>query len=81
MPYFHVFLWDGLNDEHVAEHGITTEEFEQVVLAAYESDIEPSRSSDRLVVIGRTEADRKICCVFEVIDEIYCYPVTAFEVN
>ena len=81
MPYFHVFLWDGLNEEHLADHGITTEEFEQVVLAAYQSDIELSRSSGRPVAIGRTEADRKICCVFEIIDDIYCYPVTAFDVD
>jgi uncharacterized DUF497 family protein len=80
MPYFHVFLWDGLNDEHIAEHGVTKEEFEEVVLAARQRDVEQSRGSDRLVVIGETAAGRRIFCAYESIDDIYCFPVTAYEV-
>ena len=29
MPFWY-FIWDGENDEHVAEHGVTPEEFEEV---------------------------------------------------
>jgi len=54
MPYFHVFLWDELNDEHIAEHGITKEEFEFVVLDARQAEVQISRSSGRPMVIGET---------------------------
>lgn len=78
MPYFHVFLWDGENDEHVAQHGVTTEEFEFVVLNA--DDVDLSHSSGRPIAFGSTQAGRYLACVYEIIDEIYCYPITAYEV-
>jgi hypothetical protein len=53
---------------------VTVEEFEFVVLNAKRAGV--SRSSGRPSVIGRTEADRLTCSVYEVID---CYPVTAYE--
>ena len=77
MPYFHVFLWDGENDEHVAQHGVTTEEFEYVVLNA--DAVEVSRSSGRPISFGSTPAGRFLACVYEIIDDIYCYPITAYE--
>ncbi len=77
MPYFHVFLWDGLNDEHVAEHGVSTDEFEYVVLHADQVDL--SRSSGRPIAFGTTPAGRSLVCVYEIIDDIYCYPITAYE--
>lgn len=79
MPDFFLFLWDDINAEHLAQHGVTPEEFEYVVLDVKEADI--SRTTGRPTVIGHTEAGRTICCVYEVEDEIYCYPITAYEVE
>lgn len=77
MPYFHVFLWDGENDEHVARHGVTTAEFEYIVLNA--DAVEISRTSGRPIAFGLTPSGRSLACVYEVIDQVYCYPITAFE--
>jgi len=78
MPYFDLFLWDEDNEDHVAQHGVTKEEFEFVVLNAKQSQF--SRSSGRPTVFGYTEAGRKLCCVYEV-EEGFCFPVTAYEVE
>jgi hypothetical protein len=56
MPSFELFIWDEINEGHIAEHGVTMEEFEYVVLNAKRAAV--SRSSGRPTVIGRTEADR-----------------------
>jgi uncharacterized DUF497 family protein len=80
VPYYFRFFWDGANDEHLAEHGVTPEEFEYVVLATRNADVLQSRTTGRLVAIGETAAGRQIACVYEEIDESSCYPVTAFEV-
>ena len=77
MPYFHVFLWDGENELHVAEHGVTTDEFEFVVLNA--DHVGLSRSSGRPIAFGSVNG-RSLVCVYEIIDDIYCYPITAYEV-
>ncbi len=78
MPFFYVFLWDGENDQHIASHGVTTEEFEHVVLHA--KAVELSQSSGRPIVFGETASGRRLACVYEEIDEIMCYPVTAFDI-
>jgi uncharacterized DUF497 family protein len=78
VPYFHVFLWDEVNERHVAAHGVSLQEFEHVVLQPI--SVSESHSSGRPVAFGYTPAGRKLACVYEVIDEIYCYPVTAYEV-
>ncbi len=78
MPYFHVFLWDGENDLHVAEHDVTTAEFEFAVLNA--DHVGVSHSSGRPIAFGSTAEGRSLACVYEIIDEIYCYPITAYEV-
>jgi uncharacterized DUF497 family protein len=79
MPFFDLFLWDEQNEEHVAQHGVTTAEYEYVVLNAKKAGV--SRSSGRPIVFGVTEAGRKLGCVYEVIDDLYCYPITAYEVE
>ncbi len=78
MPYFHLFLWDGVYDEHLARHGVTPAEFEEVVLNAF--SVELRRSSDRLIAFGHTATGRKLACVYEPIDDLTCYPITAFDV-
>lgn len=78
MPFFDLFLWDEQNEDHVAQHAVTKEEFEFVVLNAKQTQV--SRSSGRLTAFGYTQAGRKLCCVFEV-TEGFCFPVTAYEVD
>jgi uncharacterized DUF497 family protein len=79
MPYFDLFLWEEQNAEHVAHHGVTTAEFEYVVLNAKKAGT--SQSSGRPIVFGVTEAGRKLACVYEVIDDLYCYPITAYDIE
>ncbi|WP_010588554.1 hypothetical protein [Schlesneria paludicola] len=78
MPDFEHFLWNDENEEHIAQHGVTTGEFEFVVQNSDRVLI--SRSSGRPMVIGETESGRTLCCVFDFEDE-YCVPVTAFEIE
>lgn len=78
MPYFHVFLWDGENDRHLAQHGVSPAEFEDVVRHARIVDF--THSSGRPIVFGETASGRRLACVYEEIDEITCYPVTAYEI-
>ncbi len=77
-------IWDMEDDpagnvQHVAEHGITREEVEEVLLNP--DGIESSRSSGRPIAFGRTSTGRVIAVVYEEIDEVTVYPVTAFEVE
>ena len=76
MP-FYLFIWDGENEEHLAEHGITPEEFSEVVCDPYR--VEKSRSSGRPIAFGYTSSGRYLACVYEMIDETSIYPVTAYE--
>ena len=83
MP-FDSIIWD-LDDDadgnvhHCAEHGVTTEEVEEVFENASDADI--SRSSDRPVVFGDTRAGRHLMVVYEQIDADTVYPVTAYDVS
>ncbi len=76
MPDFELFLWDEQNEQHIADHGITKEEFEFVVLNA--DRVETSRGLGRPMVFGMTEAGRSICCVFDF-EEDFCIPVSAYD--
>ena len=77
-------LWD-LDDDpdgnvrHVADHGVTKEEVEEVLQRP--SGIDSSRSSDRPIVFGWTSAGRFLVVVFEEIDRDTAYPVTAYDVE
>lgn len=82
------FDWDdpddpGGNTRHVAEHGVTPEEFEEVVLAPA-SRPAVSRSTDRPMRFGWTSTGKHLAAVFEVgTDGVYTVvrPITAFEVD
>ncbi len=76
MPYY-FFFWQDENTEHVAEHGVTPEEFEEV--ACDPDFVEQSRSSTRLIAFGATSTGKYLACVYELLDESTIYPVTAFE--
>ena len=78
-----VTFWDhgdGGNVEHLAEHGVTPDEAEQV-MAKYFDDREPSRSTPEYwIVRGFTAGGRFLLVVFEYLaDKDIVIPVTAFE--
>jgi len=64
--------------EHFAEHGISPDDFEQLVCDPLTKGL--SRSSGLPAVWGYTADGRYIIAVYEEIDEITILPVTAYEV-
>ena len=77
-------LWDLDDDpdgnvQHIAEHGISTEEVEDVLYAA--TEVVASESSGRPITFGETSTGKYIAVVFEIVDEdvLAVYPVTAYE--
>ena len=77
MPWFD-FFWYGENLKHVGEHGVSREEFEEVVIAATETAIETSDSGSDMVR-GETAAGRFLVCIFDQVDDVTIIPVTAYE--
>ena len=79
MAWFEFFWTDDTNVAHLAEHGITPEDFEHVFDNFVEE--QTSRSSGRPVRFGYTQDGRYIAVVFEWIEEdVSVYPITAYEV-
>ncbi|MHB8973742.1 MAG: DUF4258 domain-containing protein [Pirellulaceae bacterium] len=81
MPYYEI-IWNeepGGNVDHMAEHGLTPADVEEVLFNPLDRDI--SRSSGLPVVFGFTPDGRYILVVYEQTDEITIYPVTAYEVE
>lgn len=72
------FLWTVENVEHVAEHGISQEEFEHVVCNPHSKGY--SRSSGLPACWGYTLDGRYIMTVYEELDQTTVLPVTAYEV-
>ena len=68
------------NVQHIAEHGVTVEEAEEVVRDRYDDTV-VSRSSRRPTVFGWTSTGKHLAVIFEVVDEErpQVYVVTAFE--
>ena len=79
MPYFFTFWWSEESEDHVAQHGVTKEEFEYVVNNALSRDVDESRSSGLPAVYGYTATGRYLFCVYAEEDGC-CIPVTAYEV-
>ena len=71
------FQWTNEIIEHLAEHGITPEDFEYVV--SNPDRRAKSRSSGRPMALGETPDGRFIVCVFEWIDDMTIEPVTGYE--
>lgn len=67
------------NTQHIAEHGVTPEEVEEV-LNDWHGRTTYSASSDRPITFGWTTAGRYLAVVWEVADEepLTVYPVTAY---
>ena len=64
------------NVQHVAEHGLTKDDVEQVLFGIHELDT--SSSSGRPIALGFSAAGQFICVVFEWVDDETVYPVTAY---
>jgi uncharacterized DUF497 family protein len=81
MPWYD-FIWNaepGGNMDHIAEHGLTPEDVEAVICNPIEETT--SRSSGRPVMIGYAPDGRLILVVYEKVDDVTVYPVTAYEVD
>lgn len=81
MPY-NEFIWNeepGGNIEHIAEHNLTPEDVEQVLFNPVDRDV--SRSSGLPIVFGFISDGRYILVVYEQIDDVTIYPVTAYDVD
>ncbi len=80
MPtYF--FLWTPENIEHLAENGVSPEEFEAVVQDPL-SEKTVSWSSGLPAIVGLADDGRVLFCVFEWLDDerSWIYPITAFAI-
>ena len=78
------FLWDLDEDpdgnvQHIAEHGLSREDVEQVVCNPAKRGV--SRSSGRPMIFGYTLSGSYIAVVYEVVDANVVYPITAFELE
>lgn len=80
-------LWD-LDDEvegnvsHIAEHGLTKDDVEDVLRNPKNWSGESSRSSGQPTVFGWTQSGLHIVVVFEHVDDdpLTVFPITAYEV-
>jgi hypothetical protein len=77
-------IWDLDDDpdgnvQHIAEHGISKEEVEEVLQLPDGADT--SRSSGRPILFGETSTGRIIAVVYDEIDDQTIYPVTAYELD
>jgi hypothetical protein len=78
MPYYE-FLWTGSIIRHLAENGVSQDDFERVVCNP--SSRGYSRSSGLPVSWGHATDGRYIMAVYEALDEVTILPVTAYEVG
>ncbi|MBM3791414.1 MAG: hypothetical protein FJW35_13855 [Acidobacteria bacterium] len=83
MPFLE-FIWDLEDDpngnvQHIAEHGLSREDVEQVLCNPAKSGV--SRTSGRRMAFGYTEWGGYIAVVYEQVDQNTVYPVTAFELE
>lgn len=73
-------VWDDDNTEHIAEHGLTPEEVEDVLLDQ-SNPTAPSQSTGRPCRFGWTSTGKHIIVVWDELcdDPEMIYPVTAYE--
>jgi uncharacterized DUF497 family protein len=81
MPYFD-FIWELTDDgnvAHIAEHGLTPEDVEAIVLDP--THLSVSRSSGRPIAFGYADDGSYVAVIYEQVDECTVYPITAFRVD
>ena len=76
MP-FYFFHWDDESIEHIAQHGLTPEEFEHIVSNPRRTGL--SRTTGRPIAYGYSDEGILTVCVFEYLDEDTIIPITAYE--
>jgi uncharacterized DUF497 family protein len=76
---FYCFIWNDQLEEHLAGHGVTLDEFEEVVCDP--DEVDRSRSSGRPIAFGETSTGKYLVCVYELLDDTTVLPVTAYEVE
>jgi uncharacterized DUF497 family protein len=81
MPHLEVIWIDGPdgNVRHLAEHGITREEAGDVLANPISTAV--SRRTGRPIAFGFTRSGRKLAVVYERVDRMTVYPITAFDVE
>jgi hypothetical protein len=77
VPYFD-FVWTSEIITHLAEHDISPDDFEQVVMQP--KRVGKSRSSGDPAAWGYTRDGRYIIAVYQKIDFVTVLPITAYEV-
>jgi uncharacterized DUF497 family protein len=80
---FSQFIWDDPDDpegntQHIADHGLTIDEVEHVLLNP--TSEAHSNSSGRPCSFGYTTAGEYIIVIYELAGEDTVYPVTAYQV-
>ena len=75
---YYEFVWTDEIIAHLAEHGVTPDEFEYVVSNPESRD--KSRKTGRPCCFGETSDGRYLYCVYEMLDDDTVIPVTAYEV-
>jgi hypothetical protein len=78
MPWY-LFLWDPETEAHLAQHGVTPDEFEEVVCNP--DSIGESRSTGRPIAFGYTSTGKYLACVYELADPDTVVPFTAYELE
>lgn len=73
------FVWTEDNIQHLADNGVSPEQFEDVVLHANRREL--SRTSGRPAARGYDDQGRLLFCVFEHLGGDAIYPVTAYEIT
>ena len=82
-----IVAWDTENDpkgnvQHIAEHGITMDEVEEVLLNE-DNPVGESRTSGRPITFGDTSTGKRIAVIWEqtLDNPLVIRPVTAFEID
>jgi hypothetical protein len=78
MPYY-FYVWTQEVIDHLAEHEVTPDEFEEVVSNPDFEDV--SRSTGNPIAFGTTSAGRYLCCVFKRLDADTMEPITAYDLG
>lgn len=78
MPYY-FFIWSQEIIDHLADHDVTQDEFEEVLSHPDYEDV--SRSTGNPLAFGYTSEGRFLCCVFKRLDPDTIEPITAYEVE
>lgn len=79
MPYFE-FMWTDEIIDHLADHDVTPDDFEDVVSDPEATDISEGSGSE--CAFGETADGRFIFCAYDVLEDgITLIPRTAYEVR